>query len=556
MTLLDALEAEGRRGVPRQAKLDELRSSAAHVAVNSASVLSALRALGLPPAEAQVGDPLLVAASTTGSLWRLARPREAQPSLLRDEGARAWDVAARVAARHLPVLGTDNAAQHPPAGFVSLGPLTERVVDGPSFGASFVLAHASRWMGIPIDEDVAATATVDAEGRLHCVDHLQAKIEALRDRAPGVRRLIVARGQRRAMSEAVQSLLADAKIEVIEASTAMEVIEAGFTHREHEVWLRTHWERDPAHARRVARQLFRLTVRGRSSYSNWRAVANTAKVIASIPVVGEDAQWQATVVHAIAERHCGAAAAPLSEPPEGGSVPRPLRLELMAHEIQAANDRCDGTWERLVRAALATVSEPGDCHAEDLKVLGAAGRCLAGWGRWDEARGCLHRAIDGWYQLDEGAEASYAASELVRVEGLSGSLASLAAAVELAKAFWNDWRTSDMSRAYFAFAEGRAWVTLGEPDKGLLALAQAPPDALHDNPDLATSFARWRRRAGEAVGRETFAPKTAMDVLVRIEEGEFDAVGDFDPVDRAEWDRCRKVDPEGGVARWLVMFPY
>lgn len=561
MTLLDELVSEARRPRgPREARVVLLRAAAAHVAVNSDEVTTVLRELGIEPVVAGPGDPILVAASTVGSLWRLARDGDLDITPLRDDGARAWSCAQRVAARYLPVLAGDVDRRHAPRGVVPLGAVTERAVQGPSFGASFLLAHASRWMGIPVDDDLAASAEVADDGSIKRVDWIDLKIAALRDHAPGVRRLILEKEQAYSLAEDTRRVLANAGIEIVPVTSALEVIEAGFTRREHGSWLRARWAADPSHAGRLALHLFREIVHGRQAFTNWLAVGTTARLIAAVPGISEEEAWEATVVRVIAERHGGTGAEPLPRAPASRRLPRGLLLELRAHELQAANDRCDPNWEPVVRDALADLALE-DGYAEDLMVVGAAGRCLAGWGRWDEAGRWLRLAVEGWYARDEHHLASYAAGELVRVVGLGGSTEALTAAVHLAQLFVTDPRTSEMSRAYFALAEGRAWATLGDAGRAIEALVQAPAGALLDNRGLAACIGRWKRVALRALGGAVDAAEMALvradataGVLVRIEDGELEAEGDFGAADAREWARCQELG--GGVEQWLRGFPY
>lgn len=71
----------------------------------------------------------------------------------------------------------------------------ETVIDGASLGVAAAIALSSRWLGRAPDPTVAATARVDARGRLGGVNHLFEKLAALQEAQPRVRRVIIAPDQ-------------------------------------------------------------------------------------------------------------------------------------------------------------------------------------------------------------------------------------------------------------------------------------------------------------------------------------------------------------------------
>ena len=75
----------------------------------------------------------------------------------------------------------------------------------------------------------------------------------------------------------------------------------------------------------------------------------------------------------------------------------------------------------------------------------------------------------------------------------------------------------------------------------------------------ADGIARWSSRAGLIVAdpRAGAGAATGMTaILVRLAAGDSDAEAAFTPVQRLQWERCKQIAPEGGVVRWLELYPY
>ncbi len=556
MTLRAEVEAEAARLKPREFSVARLRGVTDHVSAWARDVEPSLRQLGLSPPNPRTGDPLLLAASDAGSLWRLPRPED--PRLkdlrpLRDHAAQVWSNTQRIAMRYLPLVTGDLGWVAPPAGLIPLGGAAAHAVDGASFGVSFLLAHASRGMGIPVDPTLAASAVVREDGSLGPVEGLGLKIAALVSYAPNIRRLILCEQQE--VPEAERAALTAGGITVSRLPTALAVLDEAFP--THDDWLLERWAADPEHAQRLARALFRELVDPKPYRVSFSAIGHTARLLLAVPGIGATAAWEADVARVIADRHASAGAESIPPAPPEVHVPRRLRLMLLAHQVQAMNDRCDVDWQPTIERALETLRRGDEAYPADLMVLGAVGRCYAGWGRWDEARTCLVDAVVGWYAHDMHARASHALCELVRVEGVAGTTESLEAACAYAKAFHDDPRTSDDSRAFMVLAQLRAWATHGDTRRAAKVLEHTPTSVLSATPYTAEGIARWSARAGLAVSGAGAAAATGMTaILVRLAAGDSDAEAAFTPVQRLQWDRCKQIAPEGGVGRWLELYPY
>ena len=560
MTLRAEVEAEAARLKPREFSVKRLRGMTDHVSAWGPDIEPLLRQLGLHPPVLRTGDPLLVAASDAGSLWRLPRPQEPRPAdlrPLRDLSAQVWSSTQRIAMRYLPLVTGDMGWVAPPAGLIPLGGAAAHAVDGASFGVSFLLAHASRGMGIPVDATLAASAVVRDDGSLGPVEGLGLKIAALVSYAPNIRRLILCEQQE--ITEAERAALAAGGIIVSRLPTALAVLDEAFP--THDDWLLERWAADPEHAQRLARALFRELVDPKPYRVSFTAIGHTTRLLVAVPGIGATAKWEAEVARVIADRHASIGAEPIPAAPPDVHVPRRLRLMLLAHQVQAVSDRCDPLWQPFVEHALSVLCLGDDAYPSDLMVLGAAGRCYAGWGRWEEARNCLREAVRCWYAHDMHARASYALCELVRVEGVAGTTESLEAACVYARAFLDDPRTPDDSRAFMVLAQLRAWATHGDTRRAAKLLEETPASVLTATPHTADGIARWSARAGLAVadpraGTGAAAATGMTATLMRLAAGDSDAEAAFTPVQRLQWDRCKQIAPEGGVVRWLELYPY
>lgn len=135
---------------------------------------------------------VLLAGATGGAVGRLAVRRAGPPHFVGGElGGRAlgqallvFDVLAGRLARL--GAGVPHAGRHGHELGVS------REVEGSSLGVALAAAVVSRWTDRAPRADVAATAALDAHGRLAPVEGIDAKLRALREAYPAVRRVVVA----------------------------------------------------------------------------------------------------------------------------------------------------------------------------------------------------------------------------------------------------------------------------------------------------------------------------------------------------------------------------
>jgi hypothetical protein len=151
------------------------------------------------------------------TLWRV----EIDDGSVRSEATlsadarQAWENAGCALPRSVPVLWESVRAttQRSPVlsrieSFAHSGTaILESAIDGPSFGLTFGLVLSSRVFGLPLPADLAASAALDANGRVQSVDGLAQKIAGLLALAPRITRLIVAEAQREDAKEAAGDTL-------------------------------------------------------------------------------------------------------------------------------------------------------------------------------------------------------------------------------------------------------------------------------------------------------------------------------------------------------------
>jgi hypothetical protein len=457
--------------------------------------------LPAPPAPGEVCLVSATATGASGTLWAM-RPRA---SGVRFVGAAevVLRLAPYLALRVLPLLRWRRALLRDAAWAAEAigrtGRNAERVLDGRSFGVAMCLANASLLIELPVPADLCATVGIDDEGRLTPVDGLEAKIRVVGGFGLGLRRLVVHESQL-AEAETLAARFARG-LRVVGVRRLGDAIDAAFPALEEQAKF---WWPDARSATEAARELFVEAVVESVALLSWHSFARAAALVGRTlresggPV---DAIAEATFAEAIARRHAGEPTA-LDFPSQEwlGRQRRPHRLAVVAHVLQSAADVGDSRVRAFVDQALAHVGAPGDECAEDLRVLGAAGRALAAIDDYERARELLLRAVRGWCELRHAAEASRAVCELLRIVGVLGDRDGYREAACYADEVLDDPRTSPISRAYVKAAVERALCQLGMPEEALRD-SDVPFSFAEAGAWLMASRTRWRARALAACGR-------------------------------------------------------
>ncbi len=519
---------------------------------------------GCPLPEPQPGQPLLLAATTqTGSLWTTTFSQSSTAVELVGRAREAWFLAGEVAARVLPIAGDPEALlrDRPPRAepLYHGGTLHMGGIDGESFGLAFCLAHISSAAGIPIASDLAATACIDAELRVHPVCLLQQKLTAVRSWAPGIRRLLVAKDQ----LEEAEELAPWLRVYPIERVD--EAWPLAFETQAADRALQRRWERDPAAAAKAAENfLIRLIIDETRTKLSWAAVARGAALLRSQP--DPEVSWQAKTAYAIASCRAGS---PLRLPdsPPGLGLKRSHRVALAAHAVQACNDCVDDDWRAVATQALTDLAVPGDEDTGDLQVLGALGRLYSVWGDYQTACKLLVRAIDTWlYPFREPHEASRPICQLLWIAGVTSDEDLLEKGRGYAERCLASVDRASWKRAFLQLALGRALLGVGDPRAALSALADNEASWAESPAHVRASRLRWLARVGPGpeqarsalqrlAAREPAEAHWAW-VLARADAGEATALAELAPHFARAWERIQKVEPDSGLQCQLDLFPY
>lgn len=493
-----------------------------------AALRAAAMELGVEPTAPQPGEALLVSVSPRhdgASLWRLT-PRvpgapphdvpfvgEARLSL-----QRAWGHALRSieALRTTRPLRADAWCA---ALIVRDQQRTaERVLDGGSFGVSMCLATASLLMHEPVPASLAASCAVDSSGRASPVEGLATKVALIAREALGVTRLLVHATQVDEARRAAAQHRAD--LEVVGVHRVAEAVTAAFPDLPARM---SAWWPQLDDARAAADELFRCVVEDRATLLDWAPLAAAAERLEQVLRDEPDARRRASYARAIARRH-GNHNEPLAWPDETWlrSLRRPLRQRMVAQLVQSATDAAAPDLGATLDRALHTLPPEGDEHAEDLAVLGACGRALAGLERYDDALRALQRAVAAWLELGRAPEASHALCELLRVDGILARDDATARArlqARLAATVLQILGDADLPRSSAAFVQAASERALTVASLAADALdfertaALDPLDWDADVPRyLAASRQRWRARALAAVGHTTAAAEARAHV--------------------------------------------
>jgi tetratricopeptide (TPR) repeat protein len=373
------------------------------------------------------------------------------------------------------------------------GPHPQPSIRGKSFHLAYAAGYLSWLLNVRPAIGVAATAAVDfatPARRLTRVEHLPAKLRAVADWALAVDTVIVPSCQEREANDVAAGL--SRRIQIAPAETMGDALDKWFPALEDTV--KKAVERDNLLAERLERRVFRLAITHPQDISPWKGLLGGVSVLT--PVMKDArALERLAFSRATFERHERGVH---SEAEENvlqliDTLRAPSRLELIAHVVQEAAGIPDA--ERFERAVALGRSElpaaERDYHPSHLKLLGALGRAYAAWLRFDEAKPVLEQAIEGWFALDQPAQASMALCERVRVAGLAPDAGDLETVLQTYRyEFEGADDLSPLSRAYFAFAVGRAWALHARWDE---ARAELERDLPWDTapPELRDARLRW-----------------------------------------------------------------
>ncbi|MBO6940932.1 MAG: hypothetical protein JJ863_38510 [Deltaproteobacteria bacterium] len=451
-------------------------------------------------------------ARTGGSaLWRLSMATPSHNVPLGPVATEAVEVARSVIARDVAALARPERLQAGGRWCAELlgrfGSGQDETIEGRSLGVAAAIAHVSLLSDEPGPTDVLASATLDGEGRVGAVEGLRAKLEVIRDWAPGVRRFLVAEPQ---VSEAkrLASAVGLPDLELIPVSHIDEVVSHAFPTLFAD--LRTRWQANPSEADRAARGLFELALGNTHLLQDWEGFALTARAVASA-ARDPEARRLGDLAATIAERHIGRAKPIALGEDWWRERRRPVRMRLLAHSVQAAADAVEDDWRAVADQARAELLEPLDQSRGDFMLLGALGRAHAAWHDWDTAAADLRAAIDGWFEIGEHAAASFPACELVRVLSDTGRKDELEQLLgDQVRRLRNEPKLDVGSQGFLTVAIVRALVQTGQAERALDEYEGFAQRLAATRWHVQGSMARWRALALDRVGEEAAAEKARV----------------------------------------------
>ncbi len=489
------------------------------------------------PPRLRPGQTLLVTADAGfADLWALdvglgAAPTDGDALRFGSEARATWDVAIAALPRALPVLWSSVGryqdawlrALHlvlrrttPHAAAAPSRAARERLLDGPSFGLSFLLALASLVLDDAVPADLAATGAVHPSGRIEAVGGLEGKIEVLAREAPGIRRLLVAASQEDAAR--TQAAAIAARFQVIGVATAAAAIEATLGPVPIERLVAAGSDGERRHD--LSDTFFRLVLLGRREIVDWSPVARaTALALERWPELADLDRRRLEFAHAVALRHDdNGGRLPALDASWLAAQPAPLRVLIVANYVQQSADTGEPDPALVIRAAESQLVRGREAFPTHLELLGALGRLLAVSGdarraleyQAEAARGFLERMdresvsfpLTEWYRLAGALDdhAAFDAAEAVRqtVEALGG-IGPGQPYVELGR------------------AKAQTALTTGDHSDAAIVLARLGA-AEHIPAHIRWSAVRWHGRLLDESGGDT-APQLA----------ELDSAGTRDP---------------------------
>jgi hypothetical protein len=412
------------------------------------------------------------------------------------EALRAWDDALLATSRSLPILFRPlTQARSEPLRVVPLGSLNVdgtpsvpgSVMTGRSFGLAFLLSCVSRIFGMPVAEDIAASAEVDSEGRVGGVGGLPQKLGAIVEIAPRVRRLLVHVDQ---VNE-VQALPLG-QIEIIGVESARHAIDLVFGNRLAEPIVAA--ASDSRLRAELIQTLFRLALGKRGHLVSWRAVREAATLAESSwsKRLSADSLYDLRFARAIAGRHDDNEGA-LELPTESWLArwPLPTRIAVVAHVVQQCADTGTPAAEEVERLAARYVVDPLNAHPAQLRLAGALARLAAVRGRPEEALGTQRLLARAFFANLEFDEISFQLSEWYRLAGVLGDSVAFNEAEALRRDVLAVGGFGLDGNVYVELARCRAMILLpehGKPAAMLSELSAAPVD------HVRWSAIRWMAR--------------------------------------------------------------
>lgn len=370
----------------------------------------------------------------------------------------------------------------------------ERVLDGASFGLSFLLSIASCVFDRPLPTDLVASAAIDPTGRVEPVDGLEDKLRIVRERAPGIARVLVSVAQGElAQPDDLHEL------RILRVRSAGEALQQVFGARLSELLIAAGASCEKRSE--LVQSFFRLAVAGRAAIVDWTPVHEAAKLAMEHwgPLESEQAA-ALSFVQMVAARHEGRDAK-VSMPDTAwlSALPAPVRIDVVAHFVQQSADTGNPAPEAARRLAGAHLVRGHEAFSAHLRLSGALGRLLAFTGRLAEGLELQREAAQGWWDRMAPAESSYPLSEWFRLSGALRDPTAFEQADRFAARVASLDASCGVAAPYVRLARCRALIQLGREAESMESLVTLSANtSLPEH--LVSSAARWLARACESRG--------------------------------------------------------
>jgi tetratricopeptide (TPR) repeat protein len=482
------------------------------------------------PPDPTLGDvPLVAVSSGGGSLWLWTLRPEAFCALrtisLGQDAQRAWRASLSALPRSVPVLwdSMETLTQVSPrvlhlADALGKNSISSDIVDGTSFGLSFLLAQTSLLLRLPLPSDVIGSARVREDGRVQGVGGLEQKLTVVLRSAPRIARFVVAAEDAEEARAIVTRLDGRRALEILSAATASEALAHVFADRLAAGLVEA--GEDATRRSKIARAFFRLAIRGRDQMVDWTPVERGAEM-ALLKWRGLESKEERYLryARAVAARHqSNRGDFPLDVATEAwiDGLPVSIRLLVVASLVQQAAD--SGSPEPAKAAAVAERHLRGldrlDLHEAHLKLKGALGRLLAVSGDLRTALALQKEAARGFLENLCVDEVSYPLSEWHRLAGALRDHEAYREAEQFLQEVEEQGGLTMSGRPYVELAAEKGRILLGE---------RAEPSSAHrlqvlsERSDIAdhVSFSarRWRVRTLEAMGERDEAEEVVGELL-------------------------------------------
>jgi hypothetical protein len=404
-----------------------------------------------------------------------------------------WDSAAHALPHTLPLtwrsIGRERSrALYVEQLFVLLLSGRERaevVVDGPSFGLSFLLSLISLLIDRAIPARFAASAELDGTSLLP-VGALAEKIGAVVAYAPRVTHFLVAAQQANEARRAAQG----SRLRIVPVETSMDAVRRVFR-RGIEASFSRAGSTSAGRAELIS-SLMTLTRAGQQEL--WPNVRRTAELLLTkwSPRLDAKQLVQLRFVAGVAGRHANNdGSLPALEECGFDELDDQLRLSFVAHYLQQSADR--GTPESAEIEAFARrhANFRASALPDHLVVQGALARLLAVTGRADEALVLHEQATSGFENALQYASCSFPLAQCFRLAGALERTDVFDRADAKLNSIQRHGSLGDVGQAHVSLARAKALIQLRRSTGEVEAALNALVTNIELRPHVSWSAARW-----------------------------------------------------------------